>query len=82
MIHRPTFDAGANPVLTLSMCAIGVLYSDYENAQAFRKSLCELLRRLLLFIVCLYDAPAPRMVPFTRVRHLVQKGPTLTTSVE
>ena len=52
MVHRPTFDPAAHPVLTLSMCLIGVFYSDFENARAFGKSLGELLRRLLLFMVC------------------------------
>ncbi|KAF1729682.1 Zinc finger protein zas1 [Beauveria bassiana] len=55
MIHRPTFDLGAYPVLTLSMCAIGVLYSDFENARAFSKALCELLRRLF---VCMSEQNA------------------------
>lgn len=51
MIHRPTFDPSTHPVLTLSMCLIGVFYSDFENASAFGKSLGELLRRLFLFMV-------------------------------
>ncbi|KAM3493712.1 hypothetical protein MY3957_002972 [Beauveria namnaoensis] len=55
MIHRPTFDLDAYPVLTLSMCAIGVLYSDFENARAFSKALCELLRRLF---VCMSEQNA------------------------
>ncbi|KAM3445375.1 hypothetical protein NHJ13734_000502 [Beauveria thailandica] len=55
MIHRPTFDLGAYPVLTLSMCAIGVLYSDFDNARAFSKALCELLRRLF---VCMSEQNA------------------------
>ncbi|KAM3508987.1 hypothetical protein MY10362_000872 [Beauveria mimosiformis] len=55
MIHRPTFDLGAYPVLTLSMCAIGVLYSDFDNARAFSMALCELLRRLF---VCMSEQNA------------------------
>ena len=51
MIHRPTFNPSADLVLTLSMCAIGVLYSGLEGAKAFAKSLSELLRRLLIFMV-------------------------------
>lgn len=62
MIHRPTFDPGADPVLTLSMCAVGVLYSSFVNAQAYATSLCELLRRLLLFMVRL-ARPSLRLSP-------------------
>ncbi|ATY64955.1 C2H2 type zinc finger domain [Cordyceps militaris] len=55
MIHRPTFDSGTYPILTLSMCAIGVLYSGFDNAHGFSKALCELLRRLF---VCLSEQNA------------------------
>lgn len=48
MIHRATFDPGTDPVLTLSMCAIGAFYSGFANAKSFGRSLCELLRRLLV----------------------------------
>ena len=51
MIHRPTFNPGADLVLTLSMCAIGVLYSGLDGAKAFAQSLSELLRRRLIFMV-------------------------------
>ncbi|KAM3558193.1 hypothetical protein MY1884_004104 [Beauveria asiatica] len=66
MIHRPTFDLGAYPVLTLSMCAIGVLYSDFDNARAFSKALCELLRRLF---VCM-NAMVTRSYEFLAARTL------------
>lgn len=51
MIHRPTYDPNQDLVLTLSMCAIGVLYSGFDEAMTLVEFLSELLRRLLFYLV-------------------------------
>ena len=49
-IHRPSFEAAKEPVLTLAIAVIGACYSGFPSARAFATSLSELTRRLLLFM--------------------------------
>lgn len=50
IIHRPTFNPRASIVVTLSMAAIGILYSNFIQAQEFSYTLSEVIRKILILM--------------------------------
>ena len=51
ILHRPTFDPGKEPVITIAVIAIGASFTQFEGAHAFSNCLMELSRRLLVYMV-------------------------------
>jgi hypothetical protein len=68
IVHQPTFDPGKDLVLTLAMVSIGACYSELPGAKAFSIALCELIRRLLIFLA-------------EQDRRFVRTGPYLTAQL-
>ncbi|KAH8815524.1 hypothetical protein F5884DRAFT_772680 [Xylogone sp. PMI_703] len=63
VVHRPTFDPGKDPVVTLAIIATGACYTEFKGARAFSNVLSELLRRLLLYMAE-SDAPYVKTEPY------------------
>jgi hypothetical protein len=51
IVHCPTFDPRASIVVTLSMAALGILYSSFPRAREFSYTLSELIRKMLILMV-------------------------------